>query len=364
MKTYITNILFKSVLNSIEEAVLAVDMYGRIIYMNEISSTLLEIDLKRAKLKHYSEIFQLKNEKDVSIEKLIELEPLIKHGKHKKFTDTILLTGDGDPIFVNFSVKPLINSRERIVGSVFIIQDKTKEKALDYAKEEFLSIASHQLRTPLGSMRWSLEMLIGGDVDDIGMKSKKLLEQIYKSNMRMITLVNDLLNISRIQQRKVKPEPIECNVIPIIGEAVTELKQAMRKRKIKVSFNSNQSIKIKIDPKQFREVVQNLLSNSVKYNVDGGLIKVETKELKKRFVLSISDNGIGIPRKAQNMIFKKFYRADNVTTMHTEGTGLGLFVVRSYIQSWGGRIWFQSPTIVTKKSKRGTTFFVEIPLAK
>lgn len=361
MKTYITNILFKSVLNSIEEAVVAVDMYGRIVYMNETASNLLEIDLKYAKLKRYADIFQIKHEKDISIEQLIELDPLVKKGRTKKFADVILLMQDGDPIHINFSVKPLINSRERTVGAVFIIHDRTKDKALEYAKEEFLSIASHQLRTPLGSMRWSLEMLLEGDVDDLGAKSKKLLEQIYKSNMRMITLVNDLLNISRIQQRKVKPEPIECNIIPIIKDALEELKPQIRKRRIKTHFNSNQSIKIKIDPKQFREVIQNLLSNSVKYNISGGIIKVEIKVYKKRLLLSIADNGIGIPKKAQNMIFKKFYRADNVTTMHTEGTGLGLFVVRSYIQSWGGRIWFQSPTIITKDSKRGTTFFIEIP---
>ncbi len=241
---------------------------------------------------------------------------------------------------------------------------------LDKLKDEFSSIASHQLRTPLGSMRWNIEMLLNEDYGELSAQVKQVLKQVNDSNSRMIVLVNDLLSVSRIDQGRLqnKPEPINC--LPIIQSAVDEMMAEAKKRHITltvqaIDFSMPQ---ITVDPKLFREVIQNLLSNAVKYNVPEGNVVVSLLELNHTLQICVADEGIGIPEKEQSHLFAKFFRAENAQLSQTEGTGLGLFVVKSYVESWNGRVWCESPT--KKRTEPdghevgyGTTFCLVFPVA-
>lgn len=239
----------------------------------------------------------------------------------------------------------------RMVGSII---DISHQKALERAKDEFISIASHQLRTPLGSIRWNLELLLE-KVRSLPSELATYARDAYTSTRRMSELVNDLLSVARIEQNRVQNIPEKTDIIAVIKEAIAEMQPLAKRRKVTIDSSDikNQHAELWLDPKRFREVVQNMLSNAVKYTQGSVQIRVETRA--KDLVVSITDNGIGIPLEDQPKLFAKFYRASNVTTTDTEGSGLGLFVVRSYVEAWGGRVWFTSTV------NKGTTFYVSIP---
>jgi len=233
-----------------------------------------------------------------------------------------------------------------------------QQKEIDKMKTEFLSIAAHQLRTPLGSMRWNIEMLLGGDVGEIPKTTKEVIKQVYESNQRMINLVNDLLNVSKIEQGKMKNKPELTDILKIIKEVIGEMKIEAEKKSISISLmiEKDSLFKVFLDRKRFREVMQNLLSNSIKYNCRGGRVVVGIKSLNGCMQISVRNTGTGIPKKDQTRVFSKFFRASNAVKSETTGSGLGLFVVKSYVESWGGKVWFESV------EGRETTFYFTIPM--
>ncbi|MDQ3076046.1 MAG: ATP-binding protein [bacterium] len=235
-------------------------------------------------------------------------------------------------------------------------QDITKEKEIDKQKSEFISIASHQLRTPLGSMRWNLE-LIESDIKNLPEEAQERFREVCKSNLRVINLVGELLNVTRIEAGRVQDDPTLTDIDTVIETAVKEMTPEADRRSVKLEFlNKKQEIQpILIDSKRFREVLQNLLSNAVRYTKEGGRIVTTLDKDEDFLIISVKDDGIGIPEKDLPRIFSKFFRSDNATKFDTEGSGLGLFVVKSYVEGFGGKVWFET------KEGEGTTFYFTLP---
>jgi signal transduction histidine kinase len=184
------------------------------------------------------------------------------------------------------------------------------------------------------------------------------VQEAYKSTARMLALVSDLLSVARIEQNRVQDIPVKTNLVPIILAAADEMKPLAIQEKVKIKSEQlkKKTVEAVIDPKLFREVIQNLLSNAVKYS-PAGVVTLTIEPKAKDVVIGVADTGVGIPIEDQPNLFSKFFRASNVTTTNTEGSGLGLFVVKSYVDSWGGKIWFVS------EAEKGTTFYVSIPYA-
>jgi signal transduction histidine kinase len=265
----------------------------------------------------------------------------------------------------------------KIVGAVEVFRDITKEKEIDKAKTEFVSLASHQLRTPLSTVSWYSEMLLAGDVGEVTPEQKKYLEEIYHGNQRMVDLVNTLLDVSRIEMGTFIVESKPTDIVKLAQGVIEEHKLQIREKRIHFSYSSGKNIpSIKADPKILRMVVHNLLSNAIKYTPEGGRVAVSIflKKVNNKFsklnnpkdkegsensvLFKIIDSGYGIPEDQQDKIFTKLFRADNVVGKDTEGTGLGLYIAKSIVEQSGGRIWFES------SEKKGTTFYVDLPLQK
>lgn len=246
----------------------------------------------------------------------------------------------------------------KAISVIEIFRDITKEKEIDRQKSEFISIASHQLRTPLGSMRWNLE-LMESEIMSSPQEAQGRLREVHKINLRVINLVRDLLNVTRIDQGRVEDEPERTDVADVIQSAIKEMEPQAHERSlsIEVKIKKSDTPNLTIDAKRFREVIQNLLTNAIRYTLSGGHVRVEIDHTDHSLEIAVSDTGIGIPEKDQSKIFSKFARAENATVIDTEGSGLGLYIVKSYITGWGGKIWFES------KEGRGTTFYVSLPLA-
>lgn len=245
--------------------------------------------------------------------------------------------------------------------------DKLRGSSLKINQTEFLSVVAHQLRTPLGSIRWNLEMVLSGDMGELSPELKESMMQIYQSVQRMIILVNQVLIVSRIDQNRVQDQLVPVDIIAVIKDVINEIKFVSRQEHVNVNLLVPHPInKIIIDPQRFRDVILNLISNAVKYTHINGQVIVEVKTNSDFIAINISDNGIGIPKKEQAKLFSKFFRASNALKSQTEGSGLGLFIVKSYVEAWGGKIEFKSPiqTITTATGVQGigTTFTLTIPL--
>ncbi|KUK49896.1 MAG: Multi-sensor signal transduction histidine kinase [Parcubacteria bacterium 33_209] len=241
-------------------------------------------------------------------------------------------------------------------GFLIIIHDVTKEKLVEKMKTEFVSVAAHQLRTPLSAIKWTVRMILDGDAGEINKEQKELLEQTYISNERMIRLINDLLNVSRIEEGRLLYDQEEARIEEVLDGVIGASQEILRNKDMSLELNKKETPKVKIDKEKIGVVIQNLLENAVKYTQKGGKIKISLDNDEKNVIFKIEDSGVGIPKSQQDRIFTKFFRAENVTRMETDGTGLGLYTTKNIVQAHKGEIWFES------EENKGTTFYFTIPI--
>ncbi|MDH5533834.1 MAG: PAS domain S-box protein [Candidatus Pacebacteria bacterium] len=293
----------------------------------------------------------------------------IKDAFKGKYSRGIAKVGE---IYFDIFYSPYHDNEGNVIGMIGMAIDVTEsEKAkarlieIDQAKSEFISMASHQLRTPLGNIRWELE----GILRDEAIKENKLLSKslnvIYKHDLRLIDLVNNLLNISRIEGQRVMDKPERLNVIQIIKEVIEESEQSIIESNLEIHFHEAEKLMITYDKKLIREVLSNLITNAIKFNQKNGVVVIKADKNDHKFTFEIANTGPIITKYDQEHIFEKFYRGQE-TKEYTAGTGLGLHITKSYIEKWNGTISFKSPANFSERSMsgqkyKGTIFSVELP---
>lgn len=244
-------------------------------------------------------------------------------------------------------------------GFMMILHDVSREKMVDRLKSEFITIAAHQLRTPLSAIKWSLKMLIDGEIGEITTEQKALLMQTLHSNERMIALVNDLLNVAAIEEGRFDYEFSVIHLEDLISTILTDYNFKIKKKKINFSYRKPEKSlpKIKLDHAKIRLAFQNILDNAIKYTPIGGNVAVEIIQTENFVVVSVRDSGMGIPKEEQDRLFGKFYRSDTALKKQTEGSGLGLFIAKNIIEKHGGRIGFKSSGM-----DKGSEFWFKLPI--
>jgi len=244
------------------------------------------------------------------------------------------------------------------LGTLVILHDVTREKIIERMKTEFVSLAAHQLRTPLSAIKWALRMVLDGDLGPITEEQRDFMEKTYSSNERIITLINDLLNVTRIEEGRYLYRPILTDIESVVQFVIDSYKEEIEKRKIKFEFKKPEKKlpKVMLDVEKMRLAIQNLLENAIRYTQPEGRVTASLKYVKKEIEFSIKDTGIGIPKDQQERIFTKFFRGGNAIRLETKGSGLGLFIVKNIIEAHGGKIWFES------EEGKGTTFYFTIPV--
>lgn len=250
----------------------------------------------------------------------------------------------------------LLKNEMEETGFLIILHDVTKEKLIERMKTEFVSVAAHQLRTPLSAIKWTIKMILDGDAGEINEEQKELLEKTYASNERMIKLINDLLNVSRIEEGRFLYNPKEEQIGDVLDEIVEASQEILEKKKISLEVKKEELPKVSIDREKIGIAIQNLLENAIKYTFPQGKIKITLEKDQNNVIFKIEDSGVGIPKNQQDRIFTKFFRAENVTRMETDGTGLGLYTTKNIINAHKGEIWFES------EENKGTTFYFTIPI--
>lgn len=269
-----------------------------------------------------------------------------------------LILGESLKRFFQVSVTPIFVGKEQI-GLMITLHDVTREKEVERLKTEFVSIAAHQLRTPLSATKWILRLLLDGDVGKLSKEQIGFLEKGYQSNERMIILINDLLNVAQMEEGRFIYKPSFSSLEDIAQKNIDGLKETAQKKEIEIIFNKPKdglSKKVKIDENKIGIVFQNLLDNAIRFTKPGGKVVISIEYDKINARVTVEDTGVGIPDEQQARIFTKFFRAGNVIKMETEGSGLGLFICKNTVSAHGGKIWFKS------EENKGTTFYFTIPL--
>lgn len=252
----------------------------------------------------------------------------------------------------------LISIEERTTGYLVVLHDITREKLIEKMKTEFVSLAAHQLRTPLSAIKWTIKIFLEGDLGKINKEQEEFLQDAYNSNEKMITLVNDLLSVTKIEEGKYVYQPILVNAKDLVKETMILHREKAKKRKITIEVNcpKEKLRKISIDVERMKIVLANLLNNAISYTPPGGKITISLKQTKKETELSIKDTGIGVPKNEYKRVFTKFFRATNAIRKETEGTGLGLYIAKNIVEAHKGKIWFESEENI------GTTFYITLPI--
>lgn len=243
-----------------------------------------------------------------------------------------------------------------LVGKSLIIKTIDKLKELDNLRKDFISLISHQIRTPATSIKWFTEILLKDSKNKLSIKQRRILKDTYISVKRMIELIGNILSITKLENGRIVLEKRDCDINQLVASILTEVNKEFRIKNIKITTNSSpKRIKAKVDEKLFYQAIYNLIHNAFKYSDKEGLVEIDINKSNNIVIIKVKDNGIGIPVNERGNIFAKFSRATNAKQVDTEGAGLGLYLSQLIINAHGGKIKIG-------KQKTGTLVLVSIPL--
>ncbi|MBU0731315.1 hypothetical protein KKC88_00365 [Patescibacteria group bacterium] len=238
-----------------------------------------------------------------------------------------------------------------------LMKERDRSHKLSELKEEFVSVAAHQVRTPLGSLRWLFRSMLEGDAGELNEKQTKFLEEGRDRTDNLLQVLNDLLDVSKLEKGALVQEMKPVDIDNIIYQVIEEQRPDADKKEVKIKFIQETKIPLmRLDEQKIKMVIENIVDNGVKYNNPGGSVEIKINQRNDTAMISIHDSGIGISGKDQVEIFKKFFRTKLAKQKVQTGSGLGLYIAKQIIEGHGGRIWFKSA------EGKGTTFFIELPI--
>lgn len=348
-----------AIISNLVDPIIILDPEGKITLFNPRAKEVFDfkkshIGKKVDKSDHYSmENFKDIVNKDYQVIKGKNMEP------KTPLEEEVTIEYEGDSLTYKIITTKVYDSKKKCIGTMKTFSDLTREKRINRLKTEFVSIAAHQLRTPLSAIKWVLKMVLEEDAGPINEEQEEALRKGFESNERMIKLVNDMLNVSRIEEGRLQYNITKTNFKEVYDTVLNNLKSKIEEKSIKLNIKKPTKMpSVYIDKEKIRLVMQNLMENAIKYTPDNGTITLEIKKQKEKIKVRVKDNGVGIPKKDQEKLFSKFFRAENVKKMETDGNGLGLFIANNIIKKHNGKIFFES------EEGKGTEFYFYLPLNK
>ncbi|PWU70060.1 cell wall metabolism sensor histidine kinase WalK [Gracilibacillus dipsosauri] len=332
-----------SVLSNMSEGVIATDEKGRIVLMNDPAINLIDTSFSEAKGKPIADVLQIE-EKVLDIKELEETNSL-----------TIDFSDDDQLFLIRASFSVVQDEEENFNGLITVISDVTEQEKVERERREFVSNVSHELRTPLTTMRSYIEALTDGAWEDKEI-APQFLEVTQNETDRMIRLVNDLLQLSKMDHKEGAMNKQKVELVSFVENILDRFD--MNKTDvigIERKFPKEQ-IKTRIDQDKITQVIDNIMSNAIKYSPEGGKITFQLAKEQNRVKFSIKDQGLGIAREKVDKIFDRFYRVDKARSRELGGTGLGLAISKEIIEAHHGHIW------ATSKEGQGTTIYFTLPL--
>ena len=266
-----------------------------------------------------------------------------------------LLTRLSEATGIAIDHKMLIEENQRVLEQ--LEDSNSKLRVLDRAKDDFISMASHQLRTPLTSVKGYISMVLDGDAGKISDQQEKLLAEAFTASQRMVYLIGDFLNVSRLQTGKFVVEPKLTDLAILVSEEISSLQTTAARRNIKLKYDPPKDFpKLMLDENKMRQVAMNFIDNAIFYSKPGGTVEVVLMHTATEVRYEVRDHGIGVPEAERHKLFTKFFRAENARQVRPDGTGIGLFMAKKVIVAHGGSVIFETEEGV------GSTFGFSLPL--
>ncbi len=348
------------ILGGITNGVIAVDSEDCIVLFNKAAEALLGLTAEQAMGKRIDQVVKL-------FDGDLELKPAVYCPKVSDSTEGV--------VFRKTNIRmPMLGGTEHVVnlvsgrikgglsihlGCVLTFQDVTQEYMVERMRREFVSIAAHQLRTPLTGIKWAVDYLVSGEKGPLTDPQKGVASDALDAINRMIRLVGDLLDVNRVEEGRFGIHVEKQSILPLLERVFSTHMQAAEKRGVVLKTRVSKDLPVlAFDPDKIEIVLNNVVDNAIKYTPHGGTIFANADVQGDSVVVSLQDSGIGIPREDAERIFTKFFRSSQAYLHHTDGSGLGLYVAKNIMEQHGGRIWFESA------ENAGSTFYVSIPIER
>jgi PAS domain S-box-containing protein len=360
----------EAVLTAIADGVYAVDKDRNMVLLNKAAQGMVGWSEKDALGIKCKTVMNLKNDKDISV--------------CEKDCPALAVWNTGEPVFRNdtcymqrktkqrvqlsSSYAPIKDLDGNMVGAICVFRDITKEKELERQRNEFVSTASHELRTPITATEGYISIITDSGMCKVDEPTKEFLGKAKNTLLGMSNLVKNLLAVTKIEEGRLETAVTNFPIKDLVGEVVEVFEKKAQEKGIKLEFvqskdlsasgkkSIGRSLNVRADREMIREVLNNLTENAVKFTEKGG-VSLSIDYDNEFATVNIEDTGMGMPREGQKHLFEKFYRVDNTATREVGGTGLGLYITRSIVETFGGRIWVES------EFKKGSKFHFTIPLA-
>lgn len=356
----------QALMGAIAEGVLVVDTARQIQLFNKAASQLTGWDEASAQGINYNLVLKLRTSDDQEVTDTNDpfatawttLQPVVAD-------DLVMTTRAGRKIQLNISVSPITDAANRPTGAIALFRDISREKAVERQKDEFVSTASHEMRTPVAAIEGYISLAMNANVATIDDRAQKYLGKAHDTIQHLGELFRDLLSVTKAEEGKLNSHTEAVSLSDLVEHAVEDMQFAAQKRHLTLVFQSSHIAGKAIsplyyamaNPERLREVVMNLIDNALKYTQEGGVTVSVTGDTHD-VVVSVADTGVGIAAEDMGHLFQKFYRVDNSATRTIGGTGLGLYLCRTMVELWNGRIWLES------KPGEGSTFKISLPRVK
>lgn len=276
-----------------------------------------------------------------------------------KWPQVVNVSLDNPKLDLSTTLYQVMDERGRLTGFLKLVKDLTRENVLLETKSEFLSVAAHQLRTPLTAIHWSLENL-AKLTENATPEIKELVQQTFQTSDRALKITNDLLDASKIEEGRFGYNFEETDIYGFLKKLMEDVTPVAKQYGIRMYFESRgaQPLVVQLDPLRMHTAISNLLDNAIRYNTKNGevFVSVAPTQDNSAVTITVRDTGVGIPEESQRKLFQKFQRGQNAVAIEPNGSGLGLFITKNIIESHGGAITFESV------ANRGTTFSVTLPI--
>lgn len=350
------------VINAIGDGVIAVDGKGTIQLINPAAQEILGWGKQDALMLSYKSILQLTDENNNELEPIQDpIQQVLNTNQEARGNKILALTNSGKKIGISLVASPIGDPG---AGAIAVFRDVTNERAEEREQAEFISTASHEMRTPVASIEGYLGLVLNPNTATVDERGRDFILKAHEAAQHLGRLFQDLLDVSKSEDGRMQNAPRVVDIVPFAEDIVQGLTQKATDKGLTLTFVPNNSTAsnrkimpvyyVNLDNDHIREVLDNLIENAIKYTPQGG-VEVDVNGTEEKVIISIKDTGLGIPTEDIPHLFQKFYRVSNMDRQSIGGTGLGLYLCRRLVETMQGRLWVESIF------GNGSTFFVELP---